>query len=184
MIFLVPALPVVLFYVLFDRQNYFDLENAAKGVVASGPIAAYVFLVYLAAHLFQRISGITEDVSPLQAKILGDWHFTATSFHGTARKGSCTFEVTRGQLCVSGSFMDGDKNVGNWRSTMARLSQQQLDFVYRLSDFRGGEPEESTGLISLHLDPADLSCMSGNWAVLGRAEAIGDVTLKRTIPTP
>jgi phosphoserine phosphatase len=69
--------------------------------------------------------------------------------------------------------MDGEKAVGNWSSTMAHLEQHKLDCVYRLSDHRDGKSDESTGILSLHIDPTDLSLIKGNWAVLGRAEANG-----------
>jgi hypothetical protein len=42
-ILLLPAIPVIAFYVLFKEQNYFGLEGLFKGVVGAGPIAAYVF---------------------------------------------------------------------------------------------------------------------------------------------
>ena len=42
---LLPAIPVIAFYLLFDKQNYFELEDTARGIVATGPIAAYIALV-------------------------------------------------------------------------------------------------------------------------------------------
>lgn len=41
---IVCLVPVVVLYILFGAINYFGLEGALKGVIGSGPIAAYVFL--------------------------------------------------------------------------------------------------------------------------------------------
>ena len=55
LIVLIPLIPVVLLYLLFERQNYFELHDAAKGVVAVGPIAAYVVIVSLAYRIYFKI---------------------------------------------------------------------------------------------------------------------------------
>ncbi len=49
-VMLVGLIPVVVLYGLFGSLNYFELTGAWKGVMATGPIAAYCFLVWL----FQR----------------------------------------------------------------------------------------------------------------------------------
>ena len=41
---IVCLVPVVVLYILFGAENYFGLEGVWKGVIGSGPIAAYVFL--------------------------------------------------------------------------------------------------------------------------------------------
>lgn len=41
---IVCLVPVVVLYILFGAINYFGLEGGWKGIVGSGPIAAYVFL--------------------------------------------------------------------------------------------------------------------------------------------
>lgn len=43
-VFVVCLVPIVVLYILFGTVNYFGLEGAWKGVVGSGPVAAYVFL--------------------------------------------------------------------------------------------------------------------------------------------
>jgi len=40
---------------LFDAQNYFELDGAIKGLVASGPIAAYAIFVYVGWRIFREI---------------------------------------------------------------------------------------------------------------------------------
>jgi len=44
---LVLLIPVVVLYWLFGDKNYFGLDGFWKGLVATGPIAAYCFLVWL-----------------------------------------------------------------------------------------------------------------------------------------
>lgn len=41
---IVCLVPVVVLYILFGVVNYFGLEGVWKGIIGSGPIAAYVFL--------------------------------------------------------------------------------------------------------------------------------------------
>jgi hypothetical protein len=51
LILLLPLVPVVLLHMLFEKQNYFELHDTAKGLVAVGPIAAYVAIVGLATSI-------------------------------------------------------------------------------------------------------------------------------------
>ncbi len=52
---LLPLIPVFLLYAFFEGQNYFELQQTAKGIVATGPIAAYVFIVGLGWRIYLKL---------------------------------------------------------------------------------------------------------------------------------
>lgn len=180
---LLPVVPVVIFYAVFRDQNYFELENAARGVVATGPIAAYVVLVVIGWNLYKRLSSLVFPIGPDEERLVGSsWDFSAVSSHETRRKGSFSFGVGgRGELNAAGSFQDAEtgQDVGQWESTMARCKERQLEILYDLDDMGKGALEKSTGVLSLSLDPRDPRRMSGTWVVLGRDEAFGTITCTR-----
>jgi len=177
-LFLIPAAPVIAFYLLFNQQNYFELKETARGIVATGPIAAYIALVWIGWTIYRRVSNLTGEVSPLQSKIVGAWDYVATSAHGTKRQGCAEITEQRGQICLSGDFMDNDSPSGRWSSEMARIELRQLEVLYRLEDFRPQGPVSSTAVLSVQINP-DLQRMSGNWVVLGRSGAYGDIVFTR-----
>jgi hypothetical protein len=67
-LFLIPAAPVIAFYLLFNQQNYFELKETARGIVATGPIAAYIALVWIGWTIYRRVSNLTGEVSPAAVK--------------------------------------------------------------------------------------------------------------------
>ncbi len=178
-ILLIPALPTLAFYLLFSHQNYFELQDTARGIVATGPIAAYIALVWTAWSIYRRVSTITDDVSPLQSKVLGDWKFEATSFHGSQRRGNCQITEDHGRLSVTGTFERDAKPVGQWNSTMANIDREQFQVLYRLDELRDGVSIASTAVLSVHINPKELKSMSGTWVVLGKSEENGEVVLTR-----
>lgn len=179
---LLPAIPVLVFYAVFDNQNYFHLEDAARGIVATGPIAAYIALVWLGWQIYKRVSSLLDPLTPYEEELLGtSWRFTASSYHGTKRKGS--FKVTQasnGDLCFAGTFEDdGGKNVGSWESTLAHCEDGRLQIVYDLDDFGKGDLEQTSGMLSLNADAQDPNRISGNWVVFGRAETNGNMVCEK-----
>jgi hypothetical protein len=53
---LLPLLPVISLYTLFQDQNFFGLGGAAKTIVATGPIAAYLVFVHVGWKIYASIS--------------------------------------------------------------------------------------------------------------------------------
>jgi hypothetical protein len=179
---LVPMIPVGIFYAIFSDQNYFELENAGKGIVATGPIAAYFALVWLGARLYKGVSSDQPRLSDAEERLLGtSWDFNATSQHGSERKGSFTVtSASDGGLELKGNFeMADETQVGDWRSTMTRCEDGRLQILYDLSDSGKGAEERSTGMLSLHAKAVDPRQMSGRWVVLGRADAQGQMTCRK-----
>lgn len=173
-IMLLPLLPVIALYALFDSQNYFKLEDTAKGILATGPIAAYFALVCLGWYVYRRFVLVTVVTSPALKDVMGEWDFAAESHHGTARTGHFTVENERGVLTVVGSFVDQNgKDVGNWKSNAALLAGKALTFVYDLKELRD-RPMQFEGVTHVLLD--DNNEMAGTWVVVGMADAYGSIT--------
>jgi hypothetical protein len=173
---MLPALPVCAFYLIFADQNYFQLQNGARGIVATGPIAAYFGLVWLGWRIYNGISSVIPPMTQLEEDLVGtSWYFEATSFHGTHRTG--TFRIRRengSHLIFSGSFEDETGNsLGSWESTMTQCNEGRLKVVYALEVVVGQKSQHSTGMLTLNPFTKDGRQFKGNWVVLGQREANG-----------
>lgn len=180
---LLPMVPVVIFYVVFADQNYFELKEAARGVVTTGPIAAYFALVWLGWRIYRQVSSLIAPLDPLVKRLVGtSWRFEATSFHDTHRKGEFAIgEGNLGELCLSGRFQRPDgTDIGSWKSTMTRCENNELQVVYALKDLSGATEQDTTGMLTMQLDDGkEPTRMTGNWVVVGRGEAHGDLVCTR-----
>jgi hypothetical protein len=175
---ILPVAPVCLFYALFADQNYFELQNGARGIVATGPIAAYFGLVWLGWRIYNGISSVIPPLTELEEGLVGtSWAFEATSFHGTHRTGR--FQIGRehgNRLVFSGSFEDeAGNNLGSWKSTMTQCEEGRLGVVYALDVVVGQESQHSVGMLTLNPSSDDRRQFKGNWVVLGQAEANGSL---------
>ena len=171
-----PLVPVLILYLIFEQANYFRLEDTARGIVATGPIAAYVAMVWLGWTMYKRVSNITLVSSAALKQVIGRWTFEAESGHGTKRGGHCTITAPGGILTIEGSFIEDGMPVGEWRSQMARLTDSELSIVYTLTELRGGASKSSRAVCTLHFDPVSVSPMKGAWVVVGAADAYGTIT--------
>lgn len=61
----VSLIPVIILYLLFGQMSYFGLEGVWKGMVAGGPIAAYVFLYMATLKHMLRASSLILDEGPI-----------------------------------------------------------------------------------------------------------------------
>src|SRR5687767_7580880 len=52
----VPLAIMFFIYFFFKEQNFFQIEGFWKGIIASGPIAAYVFLTWIGFRYFKDLS--------------------------------------------------------------------------------------------------------------------------------
>jgi hypothetical protein len=123
-------IPILILYWVFGAANFFDLKGWPLGVFAAGPIAAYVFIVYLAFRMFRSTSEIVLDFRSTDiARFLGQWDvesYTVTS--GKRAHGSLNASQRRGQIAMNGLF-NGDG--GEWD-----IAEAASEFCY-LDDDRG-----------------------------------------------
>jgi len=177
---LVPAIPVFLFYLVFKESNFVEVHDLPAGVVATGPIAAYIVLLIVGSRLSKQIDSQRSPLTQAEEALVGtSWSFEARSQHGS-RVGKFTIDTDDlGRLCLSGNFQVGDRDVGSWRSTMARCESRQLEVLYDLRDAGKGHVRESTGLLSMAAEPDHPDTMSGSWGVVGDSDAFGELKCKR-----
>lgn len=181
---LVPAIPVFAFYLVFKEVNFVEVNDLPAGIAATGPIAAYFALLWLGFRLNGQLNAQLNEkpspLSPAEEKMVGTaWSFEARSQNGS-RHGKFTFDTDdRGRLCVSGSFKMDGRNVGSWKSSMVQYGNQQLEFVYDLSDSGKGGIRKTRGLLSMSVEPDDPDAMSGDWGVIGDDEAFGELHCTR-----
>lgn len=176
LILLLPLVPVVLLYMLFEKQNYFELQDTAKGIVAVGPIAAYVVIVGMATTIYSRISPSFAGLDPQLDEICGDWTFVSTSTGGNIRKGDCFIKKKGQQLVVTGTFNEGDNPVGGWNGELTGLRDNNFLMVYSLREIGH---ENLYGLVRVPFSTATTQKMSGTWSVVGRSELEGTITYTR-----
>jgi hypothetical protein len=176
LILLLPLVPVVLLYMLFEKQNYFELHDTAKGLVAVGPIAAYVAIVGLATSIYSKISPSFAGLDPQLDELCGDWKFVSTSTDGLSRVGDCFINKKGQQLVVTGTFKEGDKTVGGWRGELTGLRDNNFLMVYSLQEFGH---DNLYGLVQVPFTAATAQEMSGTWSVVGRSGLEGTITYTR-----
>src|SRR5262249_55833263 len=144
---LLPIVPVVLLYFFFEKQNYFELQATAKGIVASGPVAAYVGIILIGWNIYRKL-GSTED--PGLEHLAGDWTISSTSGNGYQGTGNCYIQYDRGELTISGDFRSEELHEsGTWDCEMAKVKNNRLLMAYSLTTIRGAENNTLDGITIL-----------------------------------
>ena len=176
LIVLLPLLPVVLLYILFERQNYFELHDTAKGLVATGPIAAYVVIVWIAYRIYFKISPSFVGFDERLDQLCDKWTFVSTSRGGHVRQGDCTITKDRQQLVINGNFKEGETILGIWEGELTGLRGNNFLMVYSLQET--GKPN-FYGLVQVPFGDPAAQQMSGIWSVVGELNIEGNITYTR-----
>lgn len=176
LILLLPLVPVVLLYMLFEKQNYFELQNTAKGLVATGPIAAYVVIVWIAYRIYFKISPSFIGFDARLDQLCDNWTFVSTSNGGHTRQGDCNITKERQQLVINGNFKEGDRIVGIWEGELTGLRGNNFLMVYSLQETG---KSNLYGLVQVPFGDAAAQQMSGIWSVVGRSDLEGTITYTR-----
>jgi hypothetical protein len=173
-----PLVPVVVLYLLFNSQNFFELEGWVRGLVAGGPIAAYVFIVVLGWRVFGDSAlgfGADDDV----VSLVGEWAYTSTSSDSdTVFTGTCTFERTATGVSAAGAVTQDGTPVGSWTSEVVEKASNAIVIVYNMTSARDGRQVTHQGVSRLVLS-GDHQTMQGTWAVLGEAGMAGTLAYQR-----
>ena len=86
-VLLLPLIPVAFLYQQFGDRNYFGLDGWVRGMVTSGPIAAYVVLVWLFQRFYRNLRRDqlfpeqkakqleTTDVPDIKGTWRGEWQW-------------------------------------------------------------------------------------------------------------
>ena len=181
-IILIPAIPVVVFYTIFTKQNYFQLTGFFKGVVGAGPIAAYIFLVWLGQNIFQKIIKIFPLLieSPSVKALIGKWEYESISAKDTIRKGVCYIKERNGAIVLNGTIEADGKKVGQWNSRMTGVLENKLMIFYDWEELEEGKQIKMEGISTVVFGDPPISEMNGNWTGVGVPDVIGRVKFTRT----
>jgi hypothetical protein len=177
---LVPGVPVFAFYLVFKESNLVEIHEVPTGIVATGPIAAYIVLLWVGSRLSKQFRSEPSPLSPAEEEFVDTaWSFQASSQHGS-RDGQFTIGIDdRGRLVLTGNFELAGRNVGSWSSTMAQCQSKRLEVLYDLSESGKGKVRESTGFLAMATEPDDPDTMAGSWIVLGDGQAFGELRCRR-----
>ena len=101
---LVPLIIMFIIYFFFAQQNFFHIEGLWKGVIASGPIAAYVFLTWIGFRYFKDLAA-TFDPQDDYRDLLGTWELLSQSEKTTQATGRCEITCPNKLDAVPDSFI-------------------------------------------------------------------------------
>lgn len=140
---LIPLLPVISLYWLFQTQNYFGLDGFWKGIVASGPIGAYLFMVWIGWQIFQGL-----ERREIPSGLLGEWDFATVHADPThpKRRGHLLISLEHDDLQLRGDFWEGETFLGNIHSRFAAWRSGHLYFSY---EYTTSYPTETQVVIGL-----------------------------------
>jgi hypothetical protein len=182
LLIVLPLIPVILLYAFFSRQNYFELKDAAKGIVAIGPIAAYVVIVGLGLEAMLRIEREGRNSNHLLENVTGEWTIESKSLHGTPGRGRCYMENDRGRLVVNGELSENGMNLGTWQSEITMLKEHNLYIFYTLTQVKDTGSDKFDGICTLSFGSPPTNEMRGTWIVVGEKDRAGEITFKRKNP--
>lgn len=179
LLLLLPLIPVIVLYMVFAGQNYFELQDTARGIVAVGPIAAYVAIVILGWKAMVGIEKEGRSSSPLHDELIGQWNLKSKSIHDTPGEGNCFIENDHGMLVISGNLSENGENLGTWKSEMTLVKDHNLYIFYTMTQIKETGSEKLDGICTLTFGAPPVNQMQGTWIVVGVSEMAGEMTLTR-----
>ena len=107
MLVIIPMVPVMVLYLTFGSTNYFGLDGWIKGVLASGPIGAYFFMLHIGFRYFRDLM---LDVYPERIaeaeRYVGEWDFESETLPSKkSARGLLVAGLQGGQLAISGKLI-------------------------------------------------------------------------------
>ncbi|MEI8281915.1 MAG: hypothetical protein WCG75_05890 [Armatimonadota bacterium] len=176
-VFLVPLIPVVILYVFFAGQNFFALEGFVKGVVATGPIAAYFALVYVALRVWEKTGGSSGIPKELTSQYIGQWRFESESSHQTQLRGTCIISESNGRVAMNGRIEKDGHVMGTWNSAAVVLDDTGMYIVYNFNETTP-EVKYTRGVVEAVYNPATKQ-LDGSWVTMGENSKSGIVNYTR-----
>ena len=177
---LVPLSILYFVYTFFSDQNFFQLEGAWKGVVASGPIAAYIFITWIGFKYLKELISISFRFNEGTENVIGEWNFTSSSEGHVTASGCCEIAVRDNKLRLSGNYNEKDEMTTLWQSDVAFLDGNNLFYVYKLESHDIGY----IGYVRLRImekKNKKATKMSGEWVAVGEEKKRGNTTITRNL---
>jgi hypothetical protein len=178
--FLLPLVPALLLYGLFNSQNSAVYDKA--GLKLGGPAALYFALLLLALRYVSRWRPVSDPLEKLKKVLVGAWDIESRSA-GSRRVATsiATFGIEDDELRLSGgSIKEQGEPIGSWSPDRLILDRERdgVIYVYELIDVNS--TARWRGLMELTLvRTATPICMEGTWEVIGPDYHRGTVTFSK-----
>jgi len=181
-IVVVPLIPVVVLYLLFDRLNFFFLQDPSRTMVIFGPIGAYLVIMHLAFRYYLILSAKSgPDGSRVPKELLGVWTFkSTTNTSGKVATGDLNTTIKDGQLHLSVVLKgESDEPFAVATSDFCLYHENRLQFIYQIrgfdSDLKEAFLAECT-CNAVRANDAPLT-LRGPWQRIGDGHEAGKVTM-------
>lgn len=195
-VLLVPLIPAVILYLLFETDNFAAYQDEIPGIELGGPIAAYFILMIAGDRIFRGLFDIQEqdpeleeiisnyrDYENVATELQGEWEFT-TAFRQSPEaeqeetRGNTRVQKSRYRLRMDGDWLDENGNLqGQWWAKQVFLDEQELVYLFNVPDRDNpGSQLNGLGRVAIQRDSnGHVAKLQGTWNVLGRP-ARGDIT--------
>ena len=178
--FLLPLLPAVLLYALFNSQNSAVYDK--EGLKLGGPAALYFVLLLLALRYVSRWRTVSDPLEKLKKDLVGAWDIESISAgSGRVAVSIATFGIEDDELRLSGgSFKEQGRIVGNWSPDRLILDRDHdaVIYLYALRDVNTNNSWRGLMELTLVRTETPIS-MQGTWEVIGPNYHRGTVTFAK-----
>ena len=168
-------------YFFFAQQNFFQIEGLWKGIIASGPIAAYIFLTWIGFRYFKDLAA-TFDPQDDYRDLLGSWELVSQSEKSTQAIGRCEITCPNKRLSLSGTFEEGANRT--WFRSV-RFCFPYGNRLFYCIRARFPDSDSFIGYVRLHVkrpsrrEHKRVDDMVGDWVALGAQRKRGRISFKR-----
>lgn len=178
--FLVPLVPALALYLIFDSQNSATYDKA--GLKLGGPGALYFGLLLVAFQFINKWRTVSDPLEKLKKILVGAWDIKSTSA-GSQRVAlsTATFAIEDDELRLSGgSIQEEGKTIGNWSPDRLILDRAYdgVVYLYELRDVNTNDTWKGLMEVTLVRTATPL-CMEGTWEVIGPNYHRGIVTFAK-----
>jgi hypothetical protein len=175
--FLIPLVPAVLLYELFNSLNSASVIQTNQGVKLGGPAALYFVLLILALRYVNRWRNKTDPLAKLRKDLVGTWDVNSVSSNDRKAVSTSSFRLDDDNLILAGgSFVENGKTIGTWTPDHIILDRDRdkVIFLYDLKDTAAAV--DWRGLMELTVGRETPLVMRGTWEVIGQNHHSGTVT--------
>jgi hypothetical protein len=178
-VIMIPLIPVILLYLFFQNQNYFELKDPTLGIYALGPIAAYIGLVIIGWRIFRELEKSGRLESPYFQQLLGEWEMESKSIHASAGKGNFNIDDKGGELVITGSIRENGEEYAQWNSEIAYLRDRYLYIYYNMEQLKEEGPTNLKGMCRLCILNIPVKEMEGQWTIVGESYTAGEMRCRK-----
>jgi hypothetical protein len=165
-------------YWFFAERNFFELHDTAKGIVATGPVAAYVGIMLMSWQIYKKLG---PPPNPTLKDLSGKWTFASSSMSGSTANGTCYIKSENGTLAITGTFTRADHaESGSWRCEMISVKDNTLRMAYTLTTVGKDETDTVDGITILTFGEPPVNTMTGIWVIAGKQNMSGTVVYTRS----